>query len=915
MTSAASRPARSNGSEHIRDLIRSAILCAAVLAGTAVLVDAAEPGAWRTQRRTALKSAPSSQPFGLLVVPVDFDGERLPRAWDPAGDLAVRLAGDGPGSLRHYYATASGGALDLRIVLTPLVHLEGTPGDYSDLGLNGYTRTRALAAEALSGAAAAGLDFARADLLTAGGERGWVDGVLVLHAAPGLENDPVDGRVVPLQFFLEEPVRAGGAAADVYAVASLRSRLGIWAHETGHLLGLDDRYDTSLSSAGDTALSRGGLGVFSLMAAGAWGPGFDGAAPALLDAYSALQLGWQEAATVVAAQSAPSPLRPGAPLRFELGPGEYFLVETRGGAAAAPYDAVLPAPRVLVYHVDEAIPDDATGGTPPHLRVRLVEADGDAELAAGATPGEQDDVFGTRTWDVSTLPSSDGYGGPSGVSCTFAVDVAPVLIGWSRPAAAAVGVFDPLGEPPLRVTTPGRTPAAVSAVVRILGAEPRWGEFLPGGDTADFTLILVDGVWLPSAAPAWVPDGATPPGATTRFELVLTVDGVAEPARETIWLWGEADAALALPPVWPGAWSADTAGGGGTVWVRRPGGETGLPSTPLLACAVVDGAAWPDVRYANGDDAVLLSPRLVNDGRLLRLLHHLDLHAWEHAVGDDGAVIEALLPDGTVFPLAPVHGYDGRVSVEGDNVLLGRAAFTGAGELDPTGAPVFRIDLIDLGTVPSSSLQLRFRLASDGAWRGRGWLIAELAAVTDPREGTCSWTDDGRLRLGWSGAAPDLTVVELSTDGGGTWYAVWDGEPFAGGAASVARAALRLPFDPPPGSLVRARLVLPVGETVLRPVLLDAPTAPPALALSPCAPNPAPGYGRFDVTITAPSAVLRLHDLRGRLLRRWDLPVGEYRLEWDGRDDAGRRLPTGAYLFRLEAPGASTVRRKVVLIR
>ena len=57
-------------------------------------------------------------------------------------------------------------------------------------------------------------------------------------------------------------------------MASLHSGPGIWAHETGHLLGLEDRYDPNLRPAGGSeVLSRGGLGRFSLMASGAWGTG------------------------------------------------------------------------------------------------------------------------------------------------------------------------------------------------------------------------------------------------------------------------------------------------------------------------------------------------------------------------------------------------------------------------------------------------------------------------------------------------------------------------------------------------------------------------------------------------------------------------------------------------------------------
>jgi flagellar hook assembly protein FlgD len=62
---------------------------------------------------------------------------------------------------------------------------------------------------------------------------------------------------------------------------------------------------------------------------------------------------------------------------------------------------------------------------------------------------------------------------------------------------------------------------------------------------------------------------------------------------------------------------------------------------------------------------------------------------------------------------------------------------------------------------------------------------------------------------------------------------------------------------------------------------------------------------------------LVLHDVSGRLVRtlvEGTRSAGVHRVEWDGRDDGGRRLAAGVYLARLE--GAGEVRtRKVVLAR
>src|SRR5262249_53368929 len=95
------------------------------------------------------------------------------------------------------------------------------------------------------------------------------------------------------------------------------------------------------------------------------------------------------------------------------------------------------------------------------------------------------------------------------------------------------------------------------------------------------------------------------------------------------------------------------------------------------------------------------------------------------------------------------------------------------------------------------------------------------------------------------------------------------------------------------------------------------PGAPAKLALR--GPNPfIPGQGRTAVGLTtgnmyaAHEAHLDVIDLQGRRVRTlWRGVVGpavSYRWEWDGRDDNGRLVGSGAYWLTLSAKGAvSTV--------
>jgi flagellar hook assembly protein FlgD len=62
---------------------------------------------------------------------------------------------------------------------------------------------------------------------------------------------------------------------------------------------------------------------------------------------------------------------------------------------------------------------------------------------------------------------------------------------------------------------------------------------------------------------------------------------------------------------------------------------------------------------------------------------------------------------------------------------------------------------------------------------------------------------------------------------------------------------------------------------------------------------------------------LVIYDLRGREVRRLvdgELPFGSHTVTWPGTDDAGRRVASGVYLFRLDAPGFTDV-RKMTLVK
>ncbi|MCB0293574.1 MAG: T9SS type A sorting domain-containing protein, partial [Calditrichaeota bacterium] len=62
---------------------------------------------------------------------------------------------------------------------------------------------------------------------------------------------------------------------------------------------------------------------------------------------------------------------------------------------------------------------------------------------------------------------------------------------------------------------------------------------------------------------------------------------------------------------------------------------------------------------------------------------------------------------------------------------------------------------------------------------------------------------------------------------------------------------------------------------------------------------------------------LRIYDISGRLVKtllEQELAPGEYRFTWDGRNESGRVLASGVYLYRLRA-GDFVQTRKLILLR
>jgi flagellar hook assembly protein FlgD len=72
---------------------------------------------------------------------------------------------------------------------------------------------------------------------------------------------------------------------------------------------------------------------------------------------------------------------------------------------------------------------------------------------------------------------------------------------------------------------------------------------------------------------------------------------------------------------------------------------------------------------------------------------------------------------------------------------------------------------------------------------------------------------------------------------------------------------------------------------------------------------------RFDLAGSG-RVTLRVFDVRGRVVRTLVdglEPAGHRLVEWDGRNDGGRVVPSGTYFYRLTAPGFEQTRTMLML--
>ena len=204
--------------------------------------------------------------------------------------------------------------------------------------------------------------------------------------------------------------------------------IGTFAHETGHIFGIPDLYDTKMTSPSQ------GVGFWSLMAGGSWNTP---ESPAHMSAWEKSDLGWlvptlltspQNGVTLDQVETNP------AAYEIDVGNGEYFLVENR---QAVGFDQFLKTCGLAIWHVDQGVISAKTPANDvnrfqscgmfvetagQHYGLALEQADGSCDLEANVNRGDGGDLFPGSSNNTSftpmSNPSSDGYDGGTGIEVT-----------------------------------------------------------------------------------------------------------------------------------------------------------------------------------------------------------------------------------------------------------------------------------------------------------------------------------------------------------------------------------------------------------------------------------------------------------------------------------------------------------------
>ena len=364
--------------------------------------------------RAAAERAPLRGAIKVMVVLVDFADRPMAATKQHFEDLFFSQGSLPFGSVSEYYQEASGGRVSItgsvvgpyRLPLTLAQYAHGESGTGDQI-----PNAQTMARHALD-AASASVNFSTFD----NDGNGYVDAFIVIHAGRGAEETNDGNEIWSHKWTLDGgAVTRNGKKIFAYLTVPEDSRIGVCAHELGHLLfGWPDLYDIDYTS--------NGVGQWCLMGGGSWnGRGIAGAQAGDVPAHpSAWCKAGQDWVTIKAPkQNGTATIEPVAVSETihrlwkhgDKKSREYFLLENRQRDG---YDRGLPASGLLIWHIDDNMQDNSNEA---HYKVALVQADNQRDLEAARDSGDAGDPYPgsskNKTFSRTSAPSSRSYSGLS----------------------------------------------------------------------------------------------------------------------------------------------------------------------------------------------------------------------------------------------------------------------------------------------------------------------------------------------------------------------------------------------------------------------------------------------------------------------------------------------------------------------
>jgi immune inhibitor A len=355
-------------------------------------------------RKLSLQREPLHGTLRVIVVLVEFPDKKMNETKEHYEDLFFSKGKVSTGSVYEYYQEVTNGLVTIQGEVSGPYMLPRPIADYAN-GESGTGKTepnaRTMAYDTAVIADPA-VNFSKYD----NDGDGYVDAFVVIHAGEGAEETASKSDIWSHKWLLPQEYQADGTKVYSYLTVPESCKLGVCAHELGHLLfAFPDLYDTDYSSEG--------VGDWCLMGGGSWNNGGD--TPAHPCAWCKAQQGWvqvvnQSSNKKAVAMAGVIDSRKVYRLWQKGNRGnEYFLLENR---QQRKFDKFLPGNGLLIWHIDDEIDNNSNE---QHYRVALLQADGKKDLERGANRGDNGDPWpgsGTnKTFNKDTVPDSRSYGG------------------------------------------------------------------------------------------------------------------------------------------------------------------------------------------------------------------------------------------------------------------------------------------------------------------------------------------------------------------------------------------------------------------------------------------------------------------------------------------------------------------------